>query len=205
MKYICLFIILLTTSTCFAQIKTTQVDKSGIPKSVTYKGYIINAVKFTDSEGDRLVIATETGAIDSKNIDDGRDAELYAYSYTVKDGNKVLSWQVHDFVKYCQLDLEAKYVPGTFGVTDLDKNGKAEVWLMYKTSCTGDVSAGEMKIIMHEGTKKYAIRGQNKVKVGANTFDGGKFTFDEAFKTGPAAFKNYAQTLWTKNIWGPKN
>jgi hypothetical protein len=116
-----------------------------------------------------------------------------------------LSWQVYDFVKDCQVDLEAGYLPNSFAVTDLNKDGKAEIWLMYKTLCAGDVSPGEMKIIMHEGVKKYAIRGQNKVQIGQNQYDGGKYTFDEAFSNGPETFKNYAQELWKKNIRGTVN
>ncbi|MDN5288220.1 MAG: putative lipoprotein [Mucilaginibacter sp.] len=204
-KSICLFIIFLQAHAAFAQIKVSKVDKKSIPKSTSYKGYIINAVRFTDNEGDHLVITTETGVSDTKGGEDGRDAELYAYLYNMKGNEAQLNWQTYDFVKDCPVDLEAQYIPNTFAITDLNKDGKAEVWLMYKTLCAGDISPGEMKIIMHEGSKKYAIRGQNKVRVVENQYDGGKYIFDEAFKNGPIQFKNYAQELWKKNIWGPKN
>ena len=91
-------------------------------------------------------------------------------------------------------------MPKSFAVTDLNKDGKAEVWLMYTTACTGDVSPPDMKIIMHEGVKKYAVRGTKKVKVSNKDFEGGKYTFDEAFKTGPEAFRQYAADMWKKNL-----
>jgi hypothetical protein len=204
-KFIGLFILLAAVQSSFAQIKVTKLTKEAIPKTIHYKGNIINAVRFTDNEGEHLVITTETGITESKGGDDGRNAELYAYLYNVKGDAAQLSWQAYDFVKDCQVDLEASYLPNSFAVTDLNKDGKAEVWLMYKTLCAGDVSPGEMKIIMHEGVKKYAIRGQNKVQIGQNQYDGGKYTFDETFKNGPETFRNYAQELWKKNIRGTVN
>jgi hypothetical protein len=209
MKLMGLLILLFAGETAMAQISVIKLNKKSIPASVKYKGDIVNSVRFMDSEGEHLMITTETGITDTKGDSEsgnGRDAALYAYQYTVKANNNLqLNWQMVDFVKDCQVDLEAIYIPGTFAVTDLDKNGKAEVWLMYKTLCAGDVSPGEMKIIMHEGGNKYAIRGQNKVKVGPGDYDGGKFTFDDAFKTGPESFRKYAQELWKKNIWGPRD
>ena len=209
MKFMSLLILLFAGQTTMAQFSVIKLNKRSIPATIKYKGDIVNSVRFTDSEGEHLVIATETGITDTKGDSEsgnGRDAALYAYQYTVKANNSLqLNWQMVDFVKDCQVDLEAIYIPGTFAVTDLDRNGKAEVWLMYKTLCAGDISPGEMKIIMHEGGNKYAIRGQNKVKVGPGDYDGGKFTFDDAFKTGPEAFRKYAQELWRKNIWGPRD
>jgi hypothetical protein len=71
---------------------------------------------------------------------------------------------------------------------------------MYKTVCHGDVSPSNMKIIMYEGNKKYAVRGTNKVKVSDKEYDGGAYTFDEAFKNGPQPFRSYALQLWKKNL-----
>ncbi|NOW98435.1 M949_RS01915 family surface polysaccharide biosynthesis protein [Mucilaginibacter sp. SG564] len=207
-KIMALLIFLSAVQMTMAQVSVVKLNKRSIPASIKYKGDIVNAVRFTDNEGEHLLITTETGITDPRGDSEdgnGRDAALYAYQYTVKStGSLQLNWQMVDFVKDCQVDLEAIYIPGSFAVTDLDRNGKAEVWLMYKTLCAGDISPGEMKIIMHEGGNKYAIRGQNKVKVGPGDYDGGKYTFDEAFKTGPELFRKYAQELWRRNIWGPR-
>lgn len=207
-KFMVLLLFLFAGQMTMAQISVIKINKRLIPASVKYKGDIVNAVRFTDSEGEHLLITTETGITDTRGNSEsgnGRDAALYAYQYTIKsNGSMQINWQMVDFVKDCQVDLEAIYIPGTFAVTDLDRNGKAEVWLMYKTLCAGDISPGEMKIIMHEGGNKYAIRGQNKVKAGPGDYDGGKYAFDDAFKTGPELFRKYAQELWRKNIWGPK-
>jgi len=91
------------------------------------------------------------------------------------------------------------FVDKTFAVTDLNKDGKAEVWIMYKVSCQGDVSPIPMKIIMYQDNKKFAVRGTARVKVSANEYIGGEFTFDEIFKSAPTEFRQYAENLWKKH------
>ena len=73
---------------------------------------------------------------------------------------------------------------------------------MYVTVCHGDVSPLLMKIIMYEGAKKYAVRGTTYIEYGEEEMRGGKFTLDDAFRNGPAAFRKYAEQLWKKNIKG---
>jgi hypothetical protein len=201
MKLFNLLMLLMIAQFASAQIKLVKLDKKSIPASINYVGKIINAVRYTDGEGEHIVVTTETGETKSKGAeDDYRDMALYAYSYRVIGGKQTLSWQVHDFVKECPVDIKANYIPNTFAVTDLNKDGKAEVWLMYTTVCHGDVSPSNMKIIMYEGNKKYAVRGTSKVKISDKEYEGGVYTFDEAFKKGPKSFRSYALQLWKKNV-----
>ena len=91
------------------------------------------------------------------------------------------------------------FIDKAFAVTDLNKDGKAEVWIMYKVSCQGDVSPVPMKIIMYQYNKKFAVRGTTKVKVSAQEYVGGDFAFDDAFKIAPAEFRQYAEKLWKQH------
>jgi hypothetical protein len=202
MKLRILALFALISFTVQAQIKVIKLDKTAIPKSIAYKGHIVDAVKFADAQGEHIVITIETGETPSKSGEgDGyRDAALYAYHYLVKTDNYKLTWTVYDFEKDCPVDIRANFVRKTFAVTDLDNNGKAEVWLMYRTACHGDVSPSNMKIIMYEGEKKYAMRGENKVKLSEKETYGGKYTFDQFFKAAPIAFRTYAIDLWNKNL-----
>ncbi|WP_413666028.1 M949_RS01915 family surface polysaccharide biosynthesis protein [Mucilaginibacter sp. Mucisp86] len=196
-------LLIIITQVSVAQLKVLKLSKADIPKSITYKGHIINAVKYTDKTGDHIVFTTETGETPAKKsaTDDGRDAALYAYHYDITGSDQLeLSWQTYDFISDCNVDIKANYVPGTFAVTDVDNNGIAEVWLVYRTACRGDVSPSEMKIIMHEADKKYAVRGTSKVKLSEKEYIGGTYTFDAAFKAAPATFRKYAADTWKKNI-----
>jgi hypothetical protein len=186
-----------------------KIDSTQFPKSIKYEGFIKNAVRWKDNSGDNIVITTETGIYRNEKLqhefEDGNDAELYAYHFIISNNQAKQTWRVKDFIADCPVDIVASFVKNTFNVTDLNKNGVAEVWLMYKTVCHGDVSPSDMKIIMYEGSQKYAMRGENKVQVGVDdngkeSFVGGEFKFDENFKKAPKVFKDFAQDLWTKNL-----
>jgi hypothetical protein len=202
-KLLFLCSMLITYQCVNAQVKITLLAKTAIPKTIKYTGHIINAVTYTDNQGEHLVITSETDITPSKgpDSDNFRNEELHAYHYKKTAGELKLTWQTYDFIKDCDVDLAAHYLPNTFAVTDLDNNGIAEVWLMYKTVCHGDVSPSDLKIIMHEGDKKYAARGTTKVVLeGQKETYGGKYTFDNAFLKGPKALRDYAAALWKKKM-----
>lgn len=186
-----------------------KIDSTHFPKSIKYEGFIKNAVRWQDKLGDNIVITTETGINTNKKFkhefDDSSDAELFAYHYIVSNNDAKQSWKMYDFISDCPVDIAASFVKNTFQVTDLNKNGIAEVWLMYKTVCHGDVSPSDMKIIMYEGTQKYAMRGENKVQIGVEdngekSYEGGEFKFDVNFEKAPKVFKDFALELWDKNL-----
>ena len=201
MKFSKFLILTLINFSSYGQIKLFMVDSSSLPKSIKYLGHIVHALKWTDSLGLNYLIATETGRIYSKRKDeeDLFDAYLYAYHYVFKKDSIKLLWKVNDYNKGCNLDLDFYFVDRAFAVTDLDKNGLAEIWLMYKNSCHGDVSPVPTKIIMHEKTKKYTLRGESRVKVSATDYVGGNYTFDDNFKNGKLVFRQYLEKLWIEN------
>lgn len=199
MKVINLLPFLLIANISFAQLNVTKLPATSIPKYIKFIGQVKNAVQWTDSLGKHIVITTETGITPSKTAEDSRDAALYAFHYLSNGDSLKLIWKFQDFIRECPVDIEATYIKNTFAVTDLNKNGKAEVWLMYKTGCRGDVSPSEMKIIMYEGEKKYAVRGRNKTRISETDFEGGEYHFDEAFKKSSEVFQQYAKQLWEKN------
>lgn len=196
MKFSTCLIFLLLCITSYGQFKLIKLDSSNIPKKIKYFGHIINAVKWTDSLGLNYVITTEIDSIQGKpaSIDDNRDASLSAYHFVVNGDSPKLFWKVYDFNKECPVDLDLYFIDKTFAVTDLDKNGIAEVWIMYKNYCHGDVSPVPTKIIMYEGNTKYALRGESKV----NDM-GGNYTLDDNFRKGNVIFKQYAEKLWSQN------
>lgn len=204
MKFTGFIMLAFCFQTVNAQIKLSRLTVSAIPQAIHYKGILKNASTWHDSGGQHIVLTTETGETRSKmetdDNDSYRDAALYAYHYLTSGDSAKLTWKLYDFIKECPVDISAGFIKNTFAVTDLNKDGTAEVWLMYKTVCHGDVSPSDMKIIMYEGEKKYAVRGTNKVKVSEKEYMGGEYSFDDAFKKAPKEFSQYATTLWEKNI-----
>lgn len=199
-KFLLLFLVY---GSCFSQIKTTVVKTTDIPKSIIYKGTVITALRYTDNLGDNLFVATETGITDDAKIEgepNTDSAELFAYHYIMKNGTWQLNWKVYDFVKQCPVDVVTKYVKNAFAVTDLNNDKTAEVWLMYKLACHSDLSPCDMKILMYENGKKYAVRGENRIYAGGKTYFGGEYTLDTVFKQGPKQFRDYAVKLWNKHM-----
>ncbi|MES2396029.1 MAG: hypothetical protein V4549_08505 [Bacteroidota bacterium] len=189
-------------SIALGQINVIKLDPSKLPKGIYVQGEIENAVRYTDKLGDNIVITTETGQYPSKKVneEDDKDAELFAYHFLSHSDTIKQTWKVYDFIKACPFDIEANFVKNTFEVTDLNNDGIAEVWLVYKTTCHSDVSPSDMKIIMYQGSQKFAMRGRNKVKISDTEFEGGEYAFDKVFTDGSIVFRDFAKKLWDKNI-----
>ena len=190
-------------------LEVKHIDSAQFPRLLKYEGFVKNAVRWKDKLGDNIVITTETGNYRSEKFqhefDESGDAELFGYHFLVKNGKPIQIWKVCDYIQDCPVDIVASFVKNSFEITDLDNNGIAEIWLMYKTICHGDVSPCEMKIIMYEGKQKFAMRGESKVQVGIGDngeklFEGGNYKFDTAFEKSSKTFKDFALNLWNKNI-----
>ena len=184
-----------------------NLDVKNLPKEIKFEGKINNSSTWKDKEGEHISFTTETGQYISKKFkheeyNEGSDAEVFGYHFIkVKtDKEYKLVWKINDYILDCNVDIEASFIKNTFQITDLDQNGIAEIWMMYKTVCHGDVSPFTMKVIMHDGAVKYSMRGTNKVQPAENEFIGGEYTFDKNFKNGPDLFLKFAQDLWNKNI-----
>jgi hypothetical protein len=199
MRYVPLLLPLLLPLAVHAQLKVSPLAGAAVPAALRHEGRVKQALRYTDRTGTYCVLTTETGPVPATNPDNGQRADVYAYQYLMPSaGAPTLSWQVHDFVPDCPLDLEARFLPGSLTVTDLDQNGTAEVWVVYRTTCRGDVSPSTQKIIMREGAKKYAVRGNSRIQIGAKQFEGGDYQLDAAFQTAPAAFRQQAVKLWQR-------
>ncbi len=187
----------------FSQTKIApqKLKQNQLPKEIRYDGKLADAISWQEKDGKHFAITSTTeGARAANSENDGFDYKLYAYHFVEKSGKFERIWQVYDFVSDCNVDHQLEFLPNTLNVTDLDKNGIPEIWIMYKKLCAGDVSPAEMKVIMYEGPKKHAMRGENKVVLSGQETYGGTYSFDEAFNKAPNVFRTHAQKLWKTNL-----
>jgi hypothetical protein len=200
----------LTVFILFIGLSGYTQQKAGMlsPDSSFVKGKIKQTHRWTDRLGDNYLVLTETDelttppVISKKNSDckDGcTDKEIFAYHFINSDS---LLWKLNDFVNACSFDNILEYRKGATRITDLDKNGLAEIWVMYSMTCTSDVNPRTLKLIMYQGNKKYAIRGtsQPSPKMTDEKY-GGKYVPDKEFQTLPQSFKDYAKNLWDKYLY----
>ena len=182
-----------------AQLRVSPLAPAAVPTALKRSGRVVQALRYTDRTGTYTVLATQSGPAPdpAAQSSDGQRADLYAYQYAAS--GPAPTWQLHDFVADCPLDLEAHFLPKGLAVTDLDQDGMAEVWLVYRTTCRGDVSPSTQKIIMHEGPQKYAVRGTSRIAIGNGQYDGGTYTLDAAWQAAPVSFRQHAARLWQQH------
>lgn len=141
-------------------IEPVKVSLSGIPAYLKFKGKAEEAWQWKDKLGDNLLIISFIAPFNDKNKDEeGQTAELHAFHYVKKGGDYALLWKMSDAEKVCPFDLTADFANGSTTITDLDKDGIAETKVQYSLACRSDVSPAYMKLIMHEDTVKYSLRG----------------------------------------------
>lgn len=191
-----LILFLVVSVTAIAQPKTSNADTLMLNKKIKQEGNIIKALEWNEKTEKHFLVLYES----LKDSNDVRTAKLFAYHVIEKGNDLEQQWKVYDFEKECPLDILASFSKESVQLTDLNKNGIPEIWMVYKTHCKGDVSPSTMKLIMYEGKQKYAMRGTSKVRVSEKEFVGGEYKFDKAFETSTSAIKKFAQQLWKKIV-----
>ena len=185
------------------EISAEKISSDNLPKEINFEGNLKEISKLKDFNGEHIIILTETGEIPSKKIvafEDETDFKIFAYDYLFdKNENKYkLNWKIQDFITNCGFDLIMGFLKNTFKITDLNRNGIAEIWTMYSMTCTSDVSPSNLKIIMYEGKQKFALRGNSLVDLGTEKY-GGDYKLDENLLKAPKEIKEFAMELWKVN------
>ena len=143
-------------------IEPVKIAATDVPSAITFKGKIQEAWQWKDKLGDNILITSYVAPYEHKDEfgQENQSSGLYAFHYLKKDGDYTLLWKMSDGIEDCSVDLTCEFMKGAATVTDLDKNGVAETKVQYALACHGDVSPAYMKLIMHEDTVKYALRGK---------------------------------------------
>lgn len=178
-----------------------STDVNFIKSNFKFKGKLQEFVKWKDGEGTHISFSTLTDVQERENTEFDeytKNRELYVYHYVQSNGAFQNAWNISDYVRDCPVDLTLSFVKKSLHVTDLNKNGIAEVWSMHRSACRGDVSPSTLKLIMYEGANKHKMEGNAIVQLSENEFDGGNITHTVGFKKGDAFF-DYAQKYWKKN------
>lgn len=182
-------------------LKEIVYDVSAFEKELKFDGSIKAGVQWKDKTGLNVLIITETDIVTSKTneYDESISKKLFGYAFVKNNEDKFQQlWMIQDFIDKCQVDLTLEYIKKSLTVTDLNKNGIAENTFLYKLSCKGDVSPDGLKLIMHEGKEKYAIRGETLQIFKDSKPYGGRTDIDKSFDNGPKEFLDYAKKEWKK-------
>jgi hypothetical protein len=184
------------------KIDTLLYDE--IPKSLDFRGTVVEALKWKDSLGENILIQTVTGQFNWKDYD-GNSAdymlqdksELYAYLFRKKklETDFIRIWKLYDFNKCYGVDWFTGFIPKATTITDIDKDGISEISMPYVIICRGGMDPGDMKIIMYEDNTKYALRGTTMLMCKSKEHYGGEFEPSENLKKNELIY-NFLKKRW---------
>ena len=177
------------------------------PASYTFpvmSGKLVRLIRYRDAAGDMLLVATQSPVYRTPPAQspdyptENQEIEASAYRL-LPDGSAKHAWSVRDHVRRCDLETSAAFRPDLIEVTDVNGDGVAEVWLPYVLSCRSDPGPAAAKIIMREGDRKYAVRGETQYREGSRFIGGdGKLDMEGA---SPEAV-TYAKRIWRRLSFG---
>ncbi len=144
-------------------IQPAIIPVSDIPVSIKVKGKIQAAWKWNDNRGENILITSHVEPYDDKRKneygEEGQTAELHATLFLKKGEAYENIWMLNDEEKACPFDITCAFIPNSTTITDIDKDGFAEVKLQYSLACRSDVSPATMKIMLYENGEKYSLTG----------------------------------------------
>ncbi len=186
-------LLLLVDFNSFAQkIAVQNISAETIRKFNILGVEVIKKVQFNDKNGVNYVIAT----IEENTKDDYTTKKLWVEHFIESDKKapKLLR-EITDFERDCPVDNQLDMIKDSFTISDLDKNGYAEIIFLYKTGCKGDVSPSGLKLMVLENGNKAAIRGKMVIKEFKTPREK---TPDAAFKKLPTVIQDKANALWNQ-------
>lgn len=200
MRLVFLWIIIVTGSSLFAQSDLRKVAIEDLPENVKEISDISSALQWTDSLGNNLLIITKR--VFRKGDENTAPANRhtrpnynrytipsFAHCFQLIEDSAILRWKVAGISRLCQ-DETINHTQSWHVVTDLNNNGRAEVWIIHKGPCVSEETGGSMKIIMHEGYWEYIMDGYIIDTVPS------EYNLDANFRKGPPEFRRYALQLW---------
>lgn len=218
-----------TTSTFDAPLAAVNIPADQVPAGLNFRGTVHGAWQWTDKLGENLLITTVVPPApvtpENENEEQVSTVELHAFHYIKTGDSYRLLWMMSDAEKECPFDVSGEFLNDPVVVTDLDNDGVAETTIQYKLACRSDVSPAYMKIIIHEDSVKYSLRGlmwiqaseEERFTVTENDMNlekmpkmtdeyealiqrFGRYETEEEFAAAPAGFLAHAKERWKKFV-----
>ncbi len=196
-------VVLLATGRAEAgPITPRSVKADTLPKGVTFRGEsVLAAHAFDDRNGTNyIVFSAKFSQRPGGESGMTRSAMLFVEDWVVPTkGTPRNLLPVRDLETDCEMgDLTAKFHDAAFSVTDLDRDGVAEVTFGYELACRSDVSPATYKLVLLENGKKFILRGETKIRAYGDEPAGGTFTADPDETRWPVMFLAHAKLLWAQ-------
>lgn len=186
------------------EVRASKVDQADLAqKGIAFSGKLDAALQVVDRDGAHVLLLTSVRGASHEGASDGRVERIdLLVRYFRRGGNGqqgpwMEEWTIKDGVDCPGLDADAAFFTDAVSVTDVNRDGVAEVSVPYKMFCGGGIDAETIKIIMRQGREKYALRGESLVRLPGQAAFGGSYKLDAALALpAHAAYKNQLLTIW---------
>jgi hypothetical protein len=172
-------------------IKIQALTSEMIPNGIKIKGKILEAKTWTDKNGDNLLIISRYQP-KTKTYPDSpgyitESAFLFINQYLLKGNYYDPIWSYQDSIVDCMTDFWIGPLENSTSITDLNSDKFTETTIVYSYICRGDVSPSKMKVVLHDRTNTYFLKGTMYLNYVAGELDSASFDCNlsniESFKT----------------------
>jgi hypothetical protein len=196
-------LVLVPASSAAQDIPARRLTAREVPAGVAVRGTVEAGRRWRDENGENFLLLTRTREVWTGDV---RAREIHAYHYVRAGTGYRLLWHTTDFVRDCDVDITLAYAPGSLRITDVDADGVAESSFVYALACHGGVDPSDLKLILHEGATKYAIRGTADLRDLAPDYPAPEMRPDAALARVPA-LRAFAEGQWRRFVrhsrwWG---
>jgi hypothetical protein len=198
-----LFLALVSTSVTIhaaAEVTSTPIGKTELVRErIAVSGQLVAAMHVQDTVGVHILVLSSVSGPSHQRASSGRieRIDLRASYYRRAGGAWTEEWNIKDGVDCPGLDSEAAFFAKHVTITDLNKDGIAEVTVPYKMFCGGGVDSDTIKLIMRQGKEKYALRGESLVRLPGQEDFGGTYKADAALALPRnAAYQKHLVAVW---------
>ncbi|CAK14185.1 hypothetical protein P5705_22285 [Pseudomonas entomophila] len=160
----------------------------------------IKSVHFHDREGEGLLVLSR---VDGQATDPDTEEEvdkvvLKATLYGRNASSDAFKprWQIEQETTCAGLDLDVDFYNDVSDVTDLNKDGVAEVTVASHSFCGGGIDPHDIAIEMREGQAAYTITGQSLISPPGEDAFGGEREDSASLKSAPQVLREHMDAVW---------
>lgn len=206
-------------------VDAVKISQSQLPASIKITGTMHEAWQWKDARGENILVTSYSPLRErkDKNGEIYNSRKLFILQYVQESGVYAPAWQWSDDIPDCMFDLACNFIPASTTITDIDRNGVAEIKVQYELACRSDVSPTLMKLVMQQSGKVYGLQGSRwiamqegerfpvtekdvnleKLTRPADEYqrylqENGRYQSEREFSGAPAGFLSFARTEWLK-------
>lgn len=119
---------------------------------------------WSDNQGDHAFII-------KREWNDDKGEEYLIIKQTTNGKN---IWILKDYVKNCDVDIKLDVIKESVEVNKKISNDDSTILFAYKIGCVGGIDPVTIKYFAYSNGVKYALRGEEHIIIGADSFGGEK-------------------------------